>query len=182
MISILICTLPERVHYLRRLLAVLEPQVARFSNEIEIRIHDAGRSMPTGTKRNAMIAQSDATHVGFIDCDDMVAHNYAESIVVAARSNPDVITFCGKMTTNGLHPVDFIIKLGEKYEERGGKYYRFPNHLTFMKKELIKDVKFPDIWQGEDYQFSKKVNDLNLLKTEVHIPEQLYFYEFRTNK
>jgi glycosyltransferase involved in cell wall biosynthesis len=178
-LSILICTLPERKHYLDRLLSILNPQI---TNGVEIVINDSGRQMPTGTKRNLLIDSAQGEYVGFVDCDDIVSNDYVSLIKEGALSGKDVVTFNGKMTTNGASPVDWVIKLGEDYVERNGMYYRFPNHLTYMKKSLIKGVKFPDVWMGEDYAFAKKVNDLGLLKSDYHIEKQLYTYEYRTNK
>lgn len=179
--SILIPTLNEHpyIEGLKRVKSILDPQVAKYPGEVEIRINDAGRSMPTGTKRNEMVFNCDADYFSFVDADDVPSHHYVDKIMEGIKKGVDVITLCGRMTTNGASNVDWIIKLGEKYEERGGKYYRWPNHLACFKREKVAHVKFPTIWQGEDYQWSKKIRDLNLLKTEHHIQDQLYWYDFR---
>ena len=84
------------------------------------------------------------------------------------------------MTNNSVDRKDFVIKLNESYEERKGIYYRYPNHLCPMKKELIKDVKFEDITIGEDYKWATKIKELDLLKTEVHIDCNMYHYDYKT--
>lgn len=183
-LSILICTLnePYSIDMLKRLRNILDPQIERYKHEVELLIHDAGRFMPTGTKRNELIKICEGDYLTFIDCDDVVCSHYINSIMTALESNPDVVTFNGWMTTNGGNRQDFTIKLGEKYEQRGNHYYRFPNHLCVFKKELIQHIKFPDIWVQEDYQWARQINDRKILKTSVHIDQDLYWYDFRSNK
>jgi glycosyltransferase involved in cell wall biosynthesis len=178
--SILIPTLPEpkSTAFLKRVISILDPQVAKFPG-VQIRIHDAGRSMPTGQKRNEMIANCDTDYFSFVDCDDIPAPNYVEKMVEGIEKDVDVVTLCGWMTTNGESRVDWIIKLGERYEERGGKYYRWPNHLCAFKIEKVEHVKFPNIWIREDYLWSEQVKNMKLLKTEHHITDQIYHYDFR---
>lgn len=181
-LSILIPTLPERAMQLHRLRLNLDKQAARFPGEVEIRIHDQGRSMTTGEKRNWLVSQAWGTHTVFFDDDDFPQPTYVEDIMMALKSDPDCVTFNGWMTTNGAHRVDFIIKLGEKYEERGGKYYRFPNHIVPIRKTIAESVKFQHISQGEDYKWAKEINDRGLIKTSVHIDKQLYHYDFIVKK
>lgn len=181
-LSILIPTLPEQEsqQYLRRLNLIIDPQIAKFHGRVNKLIDERGRHIPTGTKRNDLIANSDSDYFVQIDCDDIVSSDYVRRIMEGIDKGVDVINFCGKMTTNGGHPVDFIIKTGEAYEERGGKYYRFNNHLCAFKREVVEKIKFPPIWIGEDYQWAKKIHDLKLIKTEHHIPSQIYHYDFKT--
>lgn len=183
-LSLLIPTLPEPESqtYLRRLNAILDPQIEKYAGQVNKIIDERGRHIPTGTKRNDMIAYCDAEYFAFVDCDDVVSKHYVKRLLEGIDAGADVVTFCGMMLTNGAHKVDFVIKLGERYEERNGKYYRWPNHLCCFKRELVEKIKFPPVWNGEDYQWSRKINDLGILKTEHHITEQLYTYEYVTNK
>lgn len=181
-LAILICSLPERRPQREALCKKIWDMPGADSNEIQVYINEFDRSTPTGTKRNILINQADAEYFCFVDDDDQLAPDYISSIMQAIESNPDVVTFQGWMTTNGAHRVDWTIKLGEKYEERNGHYYRWPNHLCVFKKELVKHIKFEDIWQAEDYRWSLAVKNSGVLKTEVHIPKQLYHYDYKTNK
>lgn len=178
-LSILICTLPEErnIQKLARLRSILGPQLC---DDVEVRQHEGGREVPTGTKRNELIDNCEGEYFCFVDDDDVLAPTYVQDILKALESSPDVVTFNGWMTTDGKARVDFIIKLGEAYEERGGKYYRWPNHLTVMRKSLVHYVKFDPLWMMEDYRWSKQIRDLGLLKTSVHIEKNLYHYDFET--
>lgn len=180
-LSILICTLPERKHHLDNLMSVLGPQ----AKEVEVIIDSRPRNIPTGVKRNDMIARARGEWVCFIDDDDWVDPEYVQRILQALESNPDVVTFKGWMTTNGGSHVDWVIRLGEKYEARQDddgvtRYYRFPNHLCPIRKSIAVRSQFPAVWQGEDYAWAKSIQ--SFLKKEVHIDRQIYHYKYVTNK
>lgn len=180
-LSILIPTLnePESINFLRRLNNILDPQIARYPGQVEKVINDAGRSMPTGTKRNLLIKDSVGEYFSQIDTDDMVPAYYVDELMRAIAQDPDVITFNGYMTTNGEHRRNFTIKLGSKYEERAGHYYRFPNHLCAFRRPAVDSVYFDPIWNQEDYNWAKKIHDRKLLKTSVHIEKDMYHYDYR---
>src|SRR5688572_6742635 len=109
---ILICTLPERASQLKRLTLELDKQKVKYNGLVDYKIHDGGRSIPTGRKRNMLIEQSYSEYFSFCDDDDMVSRDYVDQIMTATEKNPDVITFCGYMTTNGINRRNFTIKLG----------------------------------------------------------------------
>lgn len=181
-LSILIPTLnePESINYLHRLNNILDPQIARFPGLVEKVINDAGRAMPTGTKRNELIKNSSGEYFSQIDCDDVVPGYYVDELMKAIEQGPDVVSFIGYMTTNGENRRDFTIKLGSKYEEKNGHYYRFCNHLCCFKRSVVESVKFQPLWVQEDYLYAKEIKERNLLKTEVHIGDRwMYHYDFR---
>lgn len=186
LLSILIPTLPEpdNIRYLERLRALIDPQVARYPNQVELFINDAPRSMTTGQKRNELIKHSVGEYFSFIDDDDLVSADYVDRImrVILSPEPPDVITFNGFMTTDGVSRRNFVIRLGEKYEERAGVYYRYPNHLCIMKRSVVEKILFPPQWVQEDYMWATEIRDRGLLKTSIHIDADLYHYDFRSKK
>lgn len=94
----------------------------------------------------------------------------------------DVVSFCGHMTTDGSNRKNFVIKLGEKYEERGGVYYRHPNHLCCFKRSVVQSVQFRPIWKQEDYFYAVDLKQRGLLKSEHHITQDMYHYDFCSKK
>lgn len=181
-LSILICSLPEpySIDKLRRLEDVLHPQV--IDRPIQIIVDDSPRGVPTGSKRNNLIARAEGEYIVFVDCDDMVASSYIKDIMWGLQNSPDCVTLRGWMTTNGANRRDWTIKLGSGYYEKDGHYYRWPNHLSVMRKSLVQHIKFPDIWIQEDYIWSKAINDQRVLKTEYHIDKPIYHYDYWDNK
>lgn len=178
-LSILICTLPERAESLKRLTNILQPQL---TSEVEIKLHDAGRSMSTGEKRNQLIENCNGDYFCFIDDDDWVPMYYVDELKKAINQNPDVITFNGWMTTDGQRRENFVIKLNERYEQRNGVYYRYPNHLCCFKKSVVEGTKFMPIYVREDYEWATAIHNRKLLKSEVHIDLDMYHYQFSTKK
>lgn len=174
-LSILIPSLPESQHYLNRLMSILNPQIVEG---VELIINNAPRSVPTGTKRNQMISDCSGEYFSQIDVDDIPSGFYVSEMLKAIEQGPDVITFNGFMTTDGINRRDFTIKLGENYEERNGKYYRYPNHLCGFKKAVVGHIKFRPIWVQEDYFYATELRDKNILKTAVHIEKEMYHYDF----
>lgn len=178
-LSILICTLPDRRHHLNNLMQNLTLQ---NKHGVIIIPNDEGRNIPTGTKRNKLIDASNSDYFCFIDDDDQVPPYYIDELIKAIEQRPDVITFNGYMTTNGINRENFTIKLGEKYEKRGGHYYRFPNHICCFRRDAVRSVRFEPIWVQEDYRWAKQIYDRRLLKTEVHIDKDMYYYQYISNK
>lgn len=176
---ILICTLPERAVKLKRLTNILDKQLTEGVN---YKVHDAGRSMSTGEKRNQLIEQSESTYFCFCDDDDIVTSDYVPLIMEAIQHNPDVITFRGFMTTNGADRRGFTIKLGSEYTEKNKHFYRFPNHLCVFKREKVRHIKFPHVWMQEDFIWADNIRKSRVLKTEYHIDKEIYHYDFTTHK
>lgn len=179
-LSILIPTLPERAKLLQRVYQLLGDY---DPNEVEILTDIRGREIPTGQKRNDLIARAKGSHVSHIDDDDFPQPFYIKYITDAIKqSNPDVVTFNGWYTENLGPRINFTIKLGERYEARNGHVYRWPNHLTAIRKTIAQSVKFPNKTVGEDYEWSKQIAERGLIKTEVHLDKDLYYYDYRSNK
>lgn len=179
-LSVLIPTLPERFESLKRLTSVLD---RTKTEQVEIRIHDAGRGvMTTGEKRNRLIEAAEGEYFSFVDDDDLVPDYYISELLSAINQNPDVVTFVGYMTTDRNNRQDFTIKLGSEYVTRNNHHYRFPNHLCAFKKSLVQHIKFEHINVGEDYRWAKAINDRRILKSEVHINKSMYWYDFNSKK
>ncbi len=70
-----------------------------------------------------------------------------------------------------------IFKHSIKYSqwfEKEGIYYRCPNHLNVVKREIALKVGFPLIDRGEDRDYSYRLYEH--LKTEAEIEGTIYFY------
>lgn len=181
-LSILITHLPEREALLQRLILVLEPQRYQYSNEVEILVDATGRHQPTGTKRNNLIAQASGEYVQFIDNDDLVPDYYLEKTMAALEQNPDVVTSRGMYIENGTKQIPWTIKLGSQYRDEPGHFLRWPNHICPIRKSIAEKFKFLPKWLGEDFEWSDRLNKSGLLKTEVHIPDIMYYYHYVSAK
>jgi len=172
-LSILICALTSRTRLLERLLRLLQ---AQRTPEIEILTSTDSGQLTTGTKRNHLLNQASGEYIAFIDDDDLVSDDYISKILEAIKTNPDccgiegLITFKRKsITRKFIHS----IKYGFWYTN-DNVYYRYPNHLSPVRRELALQVKFPDQTVGEDRVYSDKL--FPLLQTEVYIDGPIYYY------
>lgn len=184
-LSILICTLPERHDMFKLLLKHINRQLnglEDFWKEVEV-LHDANPSITTGAKRNKLINEAEGNFIVFIDDDDWVSDDYVYRIIKAIYSKPDAdcIGMEGWITENGANKKDWKIskEFGSWYE-KDNVYYRTPNHISPVKRNIAVRCGFPDKSFGEDYEYSQRI--LPHLKNEAYIPHQLYHYRFISNK
>jgi hypothetical protein len=171
-LSILVCTLVSRRHLLLPLLELLNRQ---STPQVEVLVNADDGTKPIGTKRNELLDQAHGNYVAFVDDDDLVSEDYVHRILAAVRSSPDCCGLEGIVTFDGRNPRRFIHSM--KYDhwfEKDGVYYRPPNHLSPVKREIALQVMFPDISFSEDRDYSMKI--LRLLASEVHIDSPIYYY------
>jgi len=172
-LSVLICSLIKRKEKLYRLLSHLNSQI-QFIKSVEILVETDSGQMSIGTKRNLLLQRAQGDYIAFIDDDDLVSDDYISKILNAIRTNPDCCSLQGEITHHGQKDI-FIHSL--KYDhwfEKDSIYYRCPNHLNTIRRELALQVKFPEKNHGEDKDFSMLIYPL--LKTEIEIEGTIYYY------
>lgn len=176
-LSILIATMPTRAAKLASLMAILNTQI---THEVEI-ITDASMNYNIGTKRNKLLSLASGEYIVFADDDDFLSNNYVSLILDACKLGCDCIGISGTITTNGHNKRQWHIskKYGSWYEF-GMVYYRTPNHISPVKRELALKAGFPEITFGEDAEYSRRL--LPFLKTETIITQPLYHYDYYENK
>jgi glycosyltransferase involved in cell wall biosynthesis len=177
-LSILICTIPSRKHFLARLRGILNEQVIPWFEEVEILV-DGREDVSIGDKRNALLYRAKGEFCVFCDDDDRVSNHYIPSMMIGIEAGVDCCSLTGIITENSKNPKKFIhsIKYNDWFE-KDGIYYRPPNHLNCMRTSIAKRVGFPGKNHGEDKDFSMEMCKQGLLKTEHEISDVIYFYEY----
>lgn len=171
-LSILICSLASRADKLQRLMNVLQPQI---NETVELLIKTDNGEMPIGKKRNILLEEATGTYIAFVDDDDLVSEDYVKKILEAIESSPDCIGIQGIITFQGQSPRMFIHSLKYKeWFEQNNVYYRCPNHLNPVKRDIALQVKFPETNFGEDKDYSTRL--LPFLKEERFISGVVYHY------
>lgn len=171
-LSILICSLDKREDKLKRLMDVLQSQV---NDDVEIIVKSDSGQMEIGKKRNILLEESTGEYISFVDDDDLVSDDYVKKIIEATVLKPDCCGLQGIITFQGKSPRMFIHSLKYKeWFEQNNIYYRCPNHLNPVKREIALQVKFPEVNFGEDKDYSIRL--LPLLKEEIFIPGVIYHY------
>lgn len=150
-----------------------------FQDSIEIIMLTDNKKMMLGQKRNVMVDMAQGRYVVFVDDDDRIEPDYLVSLVDAAGSRADVITFLVSVSLNGAEPK--LCRYSKDFRRdantRAG-YERLPNHICAVKRELAQQVSFPNVAYGEDSAYSKLL--LPLLMSEHHIPRVLYHYDYNS--
>ena len=176
-LSVLIPSLSSRKESLEQLHACLNPQK---TDQVEfIVVSDSGQ-MSIGQKRNMLLSQSRGQYVAFVDDDDMVPPDYVARILKALESNPDCTSLTGKIVFSDGYSRPFIhsLRYDKWVDDHEGKvYYRPPNHLNAVRRDLALKVGFPSWNSGEDRYFSHHIRPL--LKREEWIEGTLYEYKCR---
>jgi len=178
LLSILICTIPSRKHFLARLRTILNDQVIPWFEEVEILI-DGREHESIGAKRNALLDRAKGKYLCFCDDDDRVVRDYISLLMEGIEKDVDCCSLTGIITENSKNPKTFIHSLQyTDWFEKDGRYFRSPNHLNCIRSSIAKQMRFPETNHGEDRDYSQQLLDSGLLKTEHWIQQPIYFYEY----
>jgi glycosyltransferase involved in cell wall biosynthesis len=176
-LSILTVTMHQREGVFRNLAKVLK---AQSNPEIEMLAVCDNGELSIGAKRNQLLEAAKGDYVVFVDDDDMISPFYIKGILTAIQTNPDCVGIEGIITLTNIGPKKFVHSLQyEDWFEKDEIYYRCPNHLNPIKREIALDTKFPEISWQEDKSYSERLK--GKLKTEVFIKGPIYFYYPSTN-
>ena len=187
-LSILIPTLKDMALKYNRLVSELRSQIYKLNlhDAVEILTDDRDRSITTGEKRNDLIANAKGLYTVFIDDDDMVSDKYVETILKSlSETDVDCCSLNGEITIDGYGPFQFKHSLEyerwyETFIDGKKQYYRSPNHLNVIRREIAQQVGFKDISVGEDHDFSNRLKEL--ITVESTIDDILYYYTADTKK
>ena len=179
-LSILIPTLPTRIDCYANLIKMLNKQVIEnnLMNRVQILSLCDTKEISVGEKRNILLNKSNGKYVCFIDDDDIISPNYLIKLILAIDSGADVITFCGDYVENTNVTPFSISMLHRGNYNHPNIFYRLPNHLCPVKREIALSCQFTDKNFGEDSDYSERIN--KYIKNEFHIQDKLYFYMYNS--
>lgn len=179
-LSIIILSIIERRDLLNRIVGVLTPQLTK---EVELLISTTGVEEPIGVKRERLKQAARGEFLCFVDDDDMVSEDYVEQILTAIEENPaiDCVGFKGTIECpNGkICPVSYSLRNRDVMGKDDNEYLCGIGHLTPIKSDIAKSVKFSEKNAGEDSDFCKEV--MEKLRNESFIHKVLYRYLARYN-
>lgn len=146
-------------------------------NRVEILFLVDNKTMMLGHKRNVMVDIAQGKYVVHVDDDDRIATDYIKSLLEATKEDKDVIVFQAEVSINGAPPkICYYSKDNLKDFNNPDAYYRIPNHICCVKKEIAIQSSFPNTMYGEDAGYSKVL--LQHLKSETKIDKVLYYYDY----
>ena len=207
LLSILICTLPERKKSFAALYAELLSQDAELCRQNIIKhstielISDAkDRGEATiGTKRNWLKESARSKYIMYLDDDDEISKNFLHLIVEGCMTGKDIITYDFNYFVDGKYLRTMMMnRFWGKDRPQGendhcskhwattyNPTHRFTiaeshYHLCAVKKELADQVQFIDANNAEDVEYSKAL--IPLIQSEYHIEHTLLNVNFSTTK
>ena len=181
LLSILIPTLRQRETGFRLLSEKLRAQIRRheLENAVEIVSCVDGGEMPTGEKRNWLVAKAQGVFVVGVDDDDEVHPEYVPIIVDTLRRDLtiDCIGITGRITFRDRRSRTFVYSNRfREYRTRKGVYERPPHHLNPIRADIARAYPFEPVWKAEDSDWAMRMSRDGALKRETFVSEELYHY------
>lgn len=145
-----------------------------------------GGEWSIGAKRQALLLQSTAEYVSYVDDDDDVSPQFVAEVLKALRRGPDVVGFRLRYVRDGewcgeaVHSYNAASVVLPPMPRGVKRMERKPNHLNPVRRELALRVGFKPINHGEDAAYAEGLAELN--PREAFIDAELYTYLYRTNR
>lgn len=175
-LSILICSIPERAHQLKELLATFD-HIGKGYN-LEILTDCTGKEMSIGRKRQGLLERSQGKWIVFFDDDDMPYNWYVSEIFKGIATDADCMGINGFMTTNGYNLQTWVHRLGYPISEKmhGFDYVRPIIHFNPVLRSKALLAGFRDMRYGEDMDYANRLN--TYLSKEYNIERPLFHYRY----
>ncbi len=181
-ISILIPTMKSRERLFRQVLAEVERQI-RETPEIRVEVlweSDSGE-LTLGQKRNVLMDRCNGKYHCFIDDDDVIAQDFLKTFVPMVKSeiDYDCASFVGAHYVRGKfnklfhHSLDY-----SEWSELPDRFIRTVSPMNMIKTNIVRMVRYMDIRNTEDHEFSKRLMASSLLKTEFKIDSNRPIYHY----
>jgi len=147
-----------------------------LEEKIEIIFLSDNREVSIGEKRAELYRRASGLYSWQIDDDDDVANTSLRAICTAAGTGSHCITFEERCLIDGAEQrSNFSLKYADWGNNQDGfDYVRTPFFKTPILTSICRQATIPPISFGEDHAFARAIKPL--LKSEVHIPAQLYYY------
>ncbi len=175
--DLLICSIEHRTASLTALLEALAPQIIPG---VGVRIFRDNLEHGWTAKCQALIESSRADYVSYIDDDDLVAPDFVERIMFALEFRPDYVGFMVRYTEDGVKQVPVLHGL-----QHDG-WHNTPEALfrdITDKNPIRRELALLSLWEGgngADRVWADRLRALGVVKQQVFIPAELYYYQHTT--
>ena len=137
----------------------------------------------TGLKRQRCLDNTCTPYVVHLDADDFVAVDYIPLILDSLVKQPDCVGFWqqrnkldGKVESLAKYSNTCTVWGAHTHWDNTITRYRYPCHITPIRTDIAKQVKFGDKTIGEDVDYAMSLKAAGLVQSEVFIDRVLYYY------
>ena len=179
LLSILIPTVIGREKTFNILFETIRYQSNKYrinQNDIEVIVEKDNKETPIGRKRDNLYKRANGVYSVQWDDDDFMANDAIDKIMLGCLEKPDCVTYEEYVNIDGE---EFRSNHSLKYDDwcnnfDGYDFCRTPFFKSVIRTDIAQSIPVPSNRWGEDIEWAKLLKPH--LKTEVHIPEQIYKY------
>lgn len=180
-LSILVCTVLERIKQFKELREEFERQIGDLP--VEFLYEQDNKQISVGAKRQKLLNRSKGHYIVFFDDDDWPEPYYVAMIIDALKTYPDCLGYPIRMTTNMgreqmcCHSLRYPVW---KENVDGYDYVRNITHFNVVRRDQAILIGFQDKRFGEDRIYSDALTE-RLLKygmIEEFIPHVMFHYRY----
>lgn len=176
LLTIAICSLPERMSDLQNMLTQLQLQSKDKPVEI-ISIID-NRSMSVGRKRQYLNEIAHGKYVVHVDDDDEIAQDFVDSLLKPIREDKyDCINYVVMVYVNDNPPKPCLYSKDFRYESLPDRNLRPPNSRCCYRRTIAIKHRYSDFPYAEDDDWGLRAS--KDIQTEYNIDKVLYHYRYR---
>jgi glycosyltransferase involved in cell wall biosynthesis len=170
--SILIPTMKSREKLFKQVLSEVQRQISEIKTaNIEVIYESDNGELTLGAKRNLLISRASGKYCCFVDDDDVISPNFLKTFLPMLEDDYDCSSFVGAYYDKGKFIKLFYHSLDIKeWYETPDKFWRSVSPLNMIRTDICRKVKYADIRNTEDHEFSKRLLESGLLKKEYKIP------------
>lgn len=176
LLTIAICSLPERLEELGSMLRVLESQTK--DKPVEILSIIDNRTMSIGRKRQYLNEIAHGKYIAHVDDDDEIAPDYIDALLAPIREGKyDCINFVCMVYYNDDPPKPCLYSKDFGHQTLPDRILRRPNSRCCYKREIALRHRYSDFPYAEDDDWGIRAS--KDIVHEFNINKPLYFYRFR---
>lgn len=181
-ISILIPTMKPRERLFQQVLAEVQKQIRETPQiRVEVLWESDNGELTLGQKRNVLMDRCNGKYHCFVDDDDILSPYFLKTFVPMIQSgiDYDCASFVGAHYDRGRFNKLFHHSLEyPEWEERADRFIRSVSPMNMIKTSIVRAVRYKDIRNTEDHEFSKRLMASGLLRTEFKIDPSRPIYHY----
>lgn len=181
-VSILIPTMTPRKSLFEVVRAEIQRQAAECPQiRVEILWESDNGELTLGQKRNVLVDRCTGRYHCFIDDDDILAPDYLRTFVpmITSGVDYDCASFVGAHYNRGVFTKLFHHSLVySEWDETPDRYVRTISPMNLIKTDIVREVRYKDIRNTEDHEFSKRLMASGLVTTEFEIDPTHPIYHY----